>query len=268
MMEVKAYAKVNIGLKVCAKRPDGYHDIDSHFMLIPLYDTLFLDIEEGPLSIDVEGNEGYLEKGKKDLMAKAAEIYAKESGKSFHIYIRIKKEIPNQAGLGGGSSDAATVLRVLNERYQVFTAEELIRIAAKVGADVPFFVSGYQFARVNGIGDVVVEEKVHLPYSWISLYRAVGSGVSTKEAYEKLDAEVRDASPLPPLEGYLDRASFPNDFEKLEGTLMYSLVKDKVEETAYISLSGSGSVWFVLSSGPLEKDCPEFLASKKLFSVD
>ena len=80
---VKAFAKVNIGLKVGKKRRDGYHNIDSYFLRIPFFDELTLTLEEGEYRVEIKGNEGYLEKGKTDIMEKAARLYSEKTGKSF-----------------------------------------------------------------------------------------------------------------------------------------------------------------------------------------
>lgn len=261
----KAYAKVNIGLKVGERRPDGYHDIDSHFLLIPLADTLYINIEEGPYSVFVSGNESYMAPGKKDLMEKVADRYHEKSGLDFTLSVRIEKHIPTQAGLGGGSSDAAQILLALNETFQFFSKEELIALGGTVGADIPFFVSEYKAARVNGIGEILKEEEIQFPYKWCTLYRAPGSGVSTKEAYEKLDKERRDNRSLPPLCGILRREDFPNDFEKVEGIALLSQIQRDALPEDYVSLSGSGSVWFLLSMEEKRSSAEEFLLSLPLF---
>ncbi|MBQ0070766.1 MAG: hypothetical protein KBS81_02750 [Spirochaetales bacterium] len=263
--ERKAYAKVNIGLKVGEKRPDGYHNLDSHFLRIPVYDTLYINIEEGPFSVTVEGNESYMAPGKKDLMEKAADYYHERSGIDFALTICVEKHIPTQAGLGGGSSDAAEVFLALNEEFHAFSKEELVALSSHVGADVPFFVSEYKAARVHGIGEILEEEEPLFPYRWISLFREVGSGVSTKEAYEKQDAETRDGKSLPSLSGILRREDYPNDFELIEGDALLPLIQNYAKTGDNISLSGSGSVWFLLSMEECRATQEEFLLSVPLF---
>ena len=89
--KIKAYAKVNIGLKVGKKRSDGYHDIDSYFLRIPFSDEITLFLEEGDYQVEIKGNEDYLEKGKTDIMEKAARLYSEKTGKRFSLFIEIEK---------------------------------------------------------------------------------------------------------------------------------------------------------------------------------
>ena len=154
-IETKAYGKVNIGLKVGGKREDGYHDIDSYFLLIPFFDELSFSLEDGKYSVDIEGNQGYLAEGKTDIMEKAAGIYSEATGLEFSLSIGIKKHIPDKAGLGGGSSDAASVLLFLNGLFKALDEKSLLELSSKVGADVPFFVSKAQLATVRCIGDII-----------------------------------------------------------------------------------------------------------------
>ena len=262
---IRAYAKVNIGLKVLDKRSDGYHNIDSHFLLIPFYDELYLSLRPSPfLSVTISGNEGYLPPGKTDIMEKAAVKYSERTGITFSLSVRINKLIPSQAGLGGGSSDAAAVLLFLNSRFSAMEKEDLVLFSSSVGADVPFFVSGAKAARVGGIGEIVEEEEWNLPYSHISLFRGVGSGVSTAEAYGKLDERKLGKSVLPRLSYPLERPSFPNDFEILEGDGILSIIAPYLSSGDYASLSGSGSVWFALTKGEIKTTVPEFIGSRPL----
>ena len=159
MKSYKAYAKVNIFLKVTGKRGD-YHEILSRFVLVNnLYDTLtFISKEnndfviEGAFNCETKQNTIYkayaalLEVTKSEPLERLMQSHA----------IRVEKQIPSFAGLGGGSSDAATYLLMCNEVLHLgLSRDELASIGSKVGADVPFFVYGYQSANVSGIGEVV-----------------------------------------------------------------------------------------------------------------
>ena len=175
--KVKAFAKINIGLKVGEKRSDGYHNIDSYFLRIPFFDELTLSLEEGEYRVEIKGNEGYLEKGKTDIMEKAARLYSERTGKRFSLSIDIDKHIPEKAGLGGGSSDAAAVLLFLNKYFKSLDREELILLSQSVGADVPFFVSEEKLARVNGIGEIVITLIYDVPDKYIYVFRGKVGGV-------------------------------------------------------------------------------------------
>ena len=159
MKQYKAYAKVNIFLKITGKR-EHYHTLLSRFMRVGnLYDTLSFVPKEsaefqirGEFSCTVEQNTIYkayralLEATGSEALERLMERYA----------VQVEKQIPAFAGLGGGSSDAATYLKMCNEVLHLgLSTDELARIGAKVGADVPFFVYGYASANVSGIGEIV-----------------------------------------------------------------------------------------------------------------
>ncbi|MDQ1263131.1 MAG: 4-diphosphocytidyl-2-C-methyl-D-erythritol kinase [Campylobacterota bacterium] len=164
----KAYAKVNIFLKITGKR-DTYHEIVSRFMLVStLYDELSFvpkkdDKNEdkfeiyGTFSCSVEQNTIY--KAYVALLASLDEHKAASLKNLMKKYaINVEKNIPSFAGLGGGSSDAATFLKMCNEVLQLgHSLNELAFVGEKVGADVPFFVYGYNSANVSGIGEIVEE---------------------------------------------------------------------------------------------------------------
>lgn len=159
MIRYPAYAKVNIFLKITGIRGD-YHIISSRFMRVKsLFDMLWFEPKptpefeiRGSFDCDVSSNTIYkaykylLAATRSDKLASFMETHA----------VCVDKKIPSFAGLGGGSSDAATFLRMCNERLELgLTIEELAEIGANVGADVPFFVYGYESANVSGIGEIV-----------------------------------------------------------------------------------------------------------------
>lgn len=159
MIQYRAYAKVNIFLKITGKR-DDYHTISSRFMRVSsLYDTLWFEPKSTPqfeirgdFDCDVGSNTIY--KAYKNLLA------ATRSDKLSNFMethaVCVDKQIPSFAGLGGGSSDAATYLHMCNEQLELgLSTEALAAIGAHVGADVPFFVYGYESANVSGIGEIV-----------------------------------------------------------------------------------------------------------------
>ncbi len=259
----KAYAKVNIGLKITGKRDDGYHLISSYFLLIPFYDEIEMEIVDGD-SVEIRGNESYLESSE-DLMARAYRLFREKTGLEFGLKIRIKKNIPSKAGLGGGSSDAAAVLRYLNSCYKIMDEKELLSFSASIGADCPFFVSGYDFAYVEGIGEKVEKREFIKEYRYITLFRAPGSGVSTKDAYSKLDSLNLSNTKLGGITYPVTRSSFSNDFERIEGDEIYNKYRSGIADGDYFSLSGSGSVWFLLSRDECRIRGKEIISTRKLF---
>ena len=159
MKSYRAYAKVNIFLKITGKRGD-YHEILSRFVLVnDLYDTLtFVPKEDGDFVIEGDFNcqtaQNTIYKAYKALMEAMQSQSLKRLMQSHAV--RVEKKIPSFAGLGGGSSDAATYLLMCNEVLHLgLSRDELAAVGAKVGADVPFFIYGYQSANVSGIGEIV-----------------------------------------------------------------------------------------------------------------
>ncbi len=159
MIRYKAYAKVNIFLKITGLRGD-YHTLTSRFMQVKsLFDTLWFEPKSTPEfeirgNFDCEVHSNTIYKAYKYLQS------ATHSDKLSTFFenhaVCVEKKIPSFAGLGGGSSDAATFLRMCNEELELgLSVEELASIGANVGADVPFFVYGYESANVRGIGEIV-----------------------------------------------------------------------------------------------------------------
>lgn len=152
LYDVPAPAKLNLFLHITGRRSDGYHLLQSVFMLIDWCDTLHFDLRRdggisredlsAPLQID-------------DLVVQAARALKAASGSPFGVHIGIQKRIPAQAGMGGGSSDAATTLLALNRLWRLcFSLERLSQIGLQLGADVPFFLTGHN-AWVEGIGEII-----------------------------------------------------------------------------------------------------------------
>ena len=141
-MRSKAPGKINLHLGVGNARLDGFHDIQSIFARVSLFDDISVAIYENEnRKILVQGLESYNIKGE-DTVSKAARLWCDATSFNSKIIIKIKKNIPSEAGLGGGSSDAATVLHLLQKLNPECSVsfEDLLEIGAKVGSDVPFFL--------------------------------------------------------------------------------------------------------------------------------
>ena len=158
--DVAAPAKLNLFLHVVGRRTDGYHLIQSVFMLIDWFDTLHFELRPRgeisredltqPLPTD-------------DLIVRAAKALQVATGTTLGVHIAVEKSIPTQAGMGGGSSDAASSLLALNRLWKLnLSLEQLTQIGLKLGADVPFFLSGRN-AWVQGVGDLLAP--VDLPHA-------------------------------------------------------------------------------------------------------
>ncbi len=242
-MVISAYSKINIGLSVKEKRDDGFHEIDSYFVRTSLSDTLELEIEASDkLAIEIKSDIEYLG-GKIDLMERAASLYSKESGNLFSLRININKRIPFKAGLGGGSSDAASVLLALNEKYRAFDGAALESLALSIGSDIPFFIRQYSIAHVRGRGELIEKAKGLASYMGLIIFMP-REGASTAGAYSILDSMERDYKNLPPLTDSIDKKDYPNDFELIDNSLVFRLSREFPRQ--FVSLSGSGSAVYVL----------------------
>ena len=176
-------AKVNLFLRVLRKRADGYHDIMSLMQPISLYDEISLDIREGR-GISIECDNISIPVDRTNLAFKAAEAFFKTTGINNKAIIKIKKRIPVAAGLGGGSSNAATVLMALNELTSLnLSANDLAKIGLAIGSDVPFFLVGKP-CLAKGRGEIL--EPVELPRFWYVLINP-GFPVSTQWVYRNLN---------------------------------------------------------------------------------
>lgn len=176
-------AKVNLFLRVLRKRDDGYHDIVSLMQPISLYDEIILEIEHGE-GISVECDNISIPSDRTNLTYKAAATFFKAAGINKRLTIRIKKNIPVAAGLGGGSSNAATVLKALNEITSVnISKEDLIKIGATLGSDIPFFIID-KSCIAKGRGEIL--EPVELPKFWYVLVNP-NFPVSTQWVYQNLN---------------------------------------------------------------------------------
>ncbi|MFA5515229.1 MAG: 4-(cytidine 5'-diphospho)-2-C-methyl-D-erythritol kinase [Desulfuromonadales bacterium] len=175
----QAPAKINICLHVCGRRPDGYHDLGMIMQRISLCDRIEVCLADQP-GVRVVCPGLPLGPGEENVAARAAERMLRLSGKGFGVEIGIEKKIPVAAGLGGGSSDAAAVLLALNDMLDLHLGREtLMREAAGIGADVPFFLFRHS-AWATGIGDVLTP--FPLPSVWYLLVNP-GLAVSTAWVY-------------------------------------------------------------------------------------
>ena len=142
MKTERALAKLNLTLDVVARRPDGYHDLRMVMQTVALWDTVTL-AETDTGEMQVQTNVHYLPNGPKNLAAIAARHYFEAAALPFPgLDVRIQKQIPVCAGMGGGSSDGAAVLRALNDHFGALTPAQLERVAEQVGADVPYCIYG------------------------------------------------------------------------------------------------------------------------------
>ena len=260
-------AKINLGLNIVEKRADGYHNLETVFYPIPLCDALEIKYmgEEFPSAVDcdlkVTGNAVDCNETE-NLVIKAYNLLAKDY-KIPRVHAHLYKRIPSQAGLGGGSSDAAYMIRLLDERFRLNIGNaEMERYAAKLGADCAFFISS-EPSFATGIGNELMpadEPKGNLNGYYIAIVKPT-IAVSTKEAYAKITPKkpkicCRDIVKQP-IETWKDLLT--NDFEVPVFTNHPQLaeIKNQLYEkgAVYAAMSGSGSSIFgIFKETPLHFD--------------
>jgi len=211
LYDVPAPAKLNLFLHITGRRPDGYHLLQSVFMLIDWCDTLHLELRtDGHISRSDLGDQrlpdgnacGALPAA--DLTVRAAEALQAACGTSLGVHIGLEKRIPSQAGMGGGSSDAASCLLALQRLWGVrLPAQELHAVALSLGADVPFFLSGGH-AWVEGIGEKITP--LVLPSARFVVVKPP-AGLSTRDIFSApaLKRDTRTAT----IQGFAASASGP-----------------------------------------------------------
>lgn len=185
-MKVKAYAKVNISLDIIEKRKsDGYHLLRMIMQNIDLYDEI--TIEKQKSGINIKCNKPYVPTDERNLAYKAAKLFKETFNIEEGVSINIKKNIPVAAGLAGGSTDGAAVLKAMNEMFNVNARdEELMEIGLKLGADIPYCIKGGT-ALCEGIGEKVTSLK---PFKdKILVLVKPPFGVSTKFVYQEFNLE-------------------------------------------------------------------------------
>ena len=180
-LTARAYAKINLFLDVTGKRSDGYHNLSTVMQSVGIYDEITLSTAKEGITVRCDKEEL---SGEDNIVYKACEAFFGLLGRSFGVIINIKKNIPVAAGLGGGSADAAAVLLLLNKLCEKpFTADQLMPLAASLGADVPFFLVGGT-AMAEGIGDVLTRKpSCELNYVIVK----EGEKQSTAKMYSLLD---------------------------------------------------------------------------------
>lgn len=247
-----APAKINLGLRVGPKRADGYHNIQTTFAKITLADTLeFFPRSDQQLKI---ATLNYKLPEQTNLVAQAAHLLQELTQPACGLTIRLHKKIPLQAGLGGGSSDAAATLLALNKIWQLkLTLSQLQPLAQKLGADVPqFLYPGVLTA--TGLGEILHPTTLAPKFPRIVVIVVPAKRISTKIAFQKLSAEPKQQPQAPSQNKTMLGQSLENDFEPLIAHLVpeIQLIKSVFSKfgAAAASLSGSGSSVFGLFHSP------------------
>lgn len=273
-MIIKAHAKINLGLNVIERYPNGYHSLDMIMIPLELHDTIEIQLSE---ENEVTFTNSQLLVDENNTVVKAMVLMQEEFKLEEKFKIVVNKQIPMQAGLAGGSADAAAVLKGINSLVHCgATLEELAILGKRIGADVPFCVI-QECARVKGIGEQIKVIPQTLE-SYVVLVKPL-LGVSTKEAFELLDFDTLLHPSMEEVE---------NALREKEEERLYHLLGNSLEQSAFklvpeikemkehlinegfdvALMSGSGSTVFGLTK-QLEKakKIEEFYTNKGYFSV-
>ena len=248
--------KINLGLNIVAKRPDGYHELETVFYPVPLCDALEIKKMDNefpsptPIDLKVTGNVVECDE-RKNLVVKAYHLLAQDY-KLPRLHAHLVKRIPMQAGLGGGSADAAYMIRLLDERFRLNMGNaEMERYAAQLGADCAFFIRS-ETAYATGIGEILApvdNDENNLEGYYLALVKP-DVAVSTAEAFAGI-------TPKKPVKNCRDivrqpidtwRTELTNDFEQTIFAIhpILATIKEKLYKNGalYAQMSGSGSTIF------------------------
>lgn len=245
-IEIKAPAKINIGLSILSKRADGFHNLSTLFYPISdLFDVLIFEPSDNFIFVC---NSDSIPNDHSNLVVKAKNMLEMVTEKSIKVKITLNKQIPSQAGLGGGSSDAAATLISLNEMFHLgLKYEQLINLSLQLGSDVPFFIKskpaiGTSRGEVLDYLDLEITEPI--------LLINPGINISTKEAFQNIDTldamfDFRSIIVNNKLDFALMKSNVKNDFEKyvFEKYPVIEKIKKQLYENGalFALMSGSGS---------------------------
>ena len=245
-MQILAPAKINLSLRILNRRPDGFHEIETFVSPVSLYDKI--DIEKQNRWIDFSCDDPTLSTGDDNLVVRAAKLFLEHAKIKSGLSIKLQKEIPHGAGLGGGSSDAAATLRGLNQLFDAnLTRDELSKLGSQIGSDVPFFLFE-SAATCKGRGEIVEPTKLKKKLSILLL--KPGFGVASGWAY----SHWQNSKEIPGISYAaqdFNGQTFINDLERpvFEKFVFLAQLKTwllKQPEVGAALMSGSGSTVFAV----------------------
>ena len=257
---IKSYAKINIGLKILDVLPDGYHSLCTIMQEIDFYDLITIKpIKKHKINITCDGPIS-VPADESNLCIKAAQLIFKNYDCKHGIHIFLHKNIPIGAGLGGGSSNAARILHILNDMFNLkINKSTLHQLAFQLGCDVPFFING-GIQLSEGKGEKLSSLSVDLSH-YIILLIFPKFSISTKWAYSFFKNNLPktfDSNKFRSFQQSIDWALFENDFEKIINLTYPEVeqIREALESKGalFVSLSGSGSTMFGVFDNFLDAD--------------
>lgn len=247
-MQLFAPAKINLSFKILGRREDGFHEIETLMAPLSLADELTIEPDESGKGIDFTTNDPTLPPGGDNLVVQAARSFFSAIKEKPGVRIALRKNIPHGAGLGGGSSDAASTLLGLNQLHeQPLTTDRLMNVAAALGSDVPFFLA-QSAARCRGRGEIVEPVEPLPPLSLLLLKPEFG--VPTPWAYRQW-LESRELPGVDYAPQQAGNMILQNDLERpvFEKHIFLARLKGWLREQPEVAaalLSGSGSTMFAV----------------------
>jgi 4-diphosphocytidyl-2-C-methyl-D-erythritol kinase len=255
-MQVFAPAKINLSLKILSRRPDGFHDIETFVAPISLCDELKIDKNKAAEGVEFCCDDQFVPTGDENLVVRAAKAFFAAAKLKASVSIELKKKIPHGAGLGGGSSDAASTLLALNKLFETnLPREALAKLGETIGSDVPFFILE-SAAMCRGRGELVAPERLKEKISILLLKPEFG--VATAWAYQRW----QDSREIPGISYALQEFNghrFANDLERpvFEKFAFLSQMKTWLRnqpEVGVALMSGSGSTVFAVMRPNVDVD--------------
>src|ERR1041385_3818042 len=255
-MQILAPAKINLSLRVFCRRSDGFHEIETLIAPISLCDEIQIERCSGKKAIKFECDDPSVPKGDENLVVRAANLFFERTNIDGGISIELKKKIPHGAGLGGGSSDAASTLLALNDLFDTkLPIQTLSKMAEAIGSDMPFFI--FQSAAVcKGRGELVSPTRLREQLSVLLL--KPDFGVHTQWAYSHWQ-DSREISGVSYAPQKFAGQTFANDlerpvFEKFVFLAPLKMWLLKQPEVGSALMSGSGSTMFGVLRGNADRD--------------
>ena len=255
-MQVLAPAKINVSLKILGRRNDGFHEIETLIAPIALYDEIRINKGRSGKGIEFRCDDPSVPQGGDNLAVRAAKAFFEATKIDPAVSIELKKKIPHGAGLGGGSSDAASVLLALNKLFDVkLSREALAEMAAPIGSDVPFFIF-QSAARCEGRGEIVTSVKLQRQFSILLL--KPGFAISTAWAYSRWPSSREFPGARYEAQEFADQ-TFVNDLERPVFEKFVFLAQLKMwllsqSEVSVALMSGSGSTVFAVMRDNADAD--------------
>jgi 4-diphosphocytidyl-2-C-methyl-D-erythritol kinase len=247
-MQVRAPAKINLSLKILGRRNDGFHEVDTLIAPISLYDGIKIDKGAAGKGIEFRCDNPSVPQGDDNLAVRAAKAFFETTKIDPAVSIELEKKIPHGAGLGGGSSDAASVFLALNELFGAkLSTEALAEMAAPLGSDIPFFL--FQSAALcKGRGELITPVKLNRKFSILLLKPAFA--VATGWAYSRLQGSREIPGIRYEAQEFAD-LTFVNDLERPVFEKFVFLAQLKMwllsqSEVGAALMSGSGSTMFAV----------------------